>query len=58
MGLLRKTVGTFIFSVISFAAFANYIMVPMDETQTDHLKSYGVTYWVLEHDIEAWWLLN
>lgn len=47
-----------IFMALSFPARSNYILVPMDETQTDHLKSYGVAYWVLEHEVEAWWLLN
>jgi hypothetical protein len=36
-----------------------YILLPMDaESQTDHLKAYGITYWVLENGVEAWWLLN
>ena len=30
----------------------------MDETQKDHLKSYGVTFWVLEKNVEVKWLLN
>jgi hypothetical protein len=30
----------------------------MDNTQKNHLKSYGLTYWALENNIEAWWLLN
>ena len=30
----------------------------MDNTQKNHLKAYGVTYWVLQHDEEASWLLN
>ncbi len=30
----------------------------MDETQKDHLKSYGIAYWVLEKDVEVKWLLN
>jgi hypothetical protein len=28
------------------------------EEQSDHLKAYGVTYWVLEKGVEAYWLLN
>ena len=28
------------------------------ESQRDHLKAYGITYWVLDQGIEAWWLLN
>ena len=40
------------------SAFGSYILLPMDETQTNHLKAYGVTYWVLESEVEVWWLLN
>src|SRR5439155_14867959 len=25
------------------------LLVPMDDAQTDHLKAYGLTYWVLAH---------
>ena len=35
-----------------------YILLPMDEAQTDHMKAYGITYRVLELKTEAWWLLN
>ena len=41
-----------------FHANANAILVPMDETQKDHLKAYGVAYWVLENEIVMEWLLN
>ena len=44
--------------IISFSLKAAYILIPMDNTQKNHLKAYGVTYWVLEHDVEASWLLN
>ncbi len=30
----------------------------MDNTQKNHLKAYGVAYWVLENDVEIDWLLN
>ncbi len=45
-----------VFSVIQIRAA--YILVPMDNSQAQHLKSYGVTYWVLQNQVEAWWLLN
>ena len=35
-----------------------YILIPMDEAQTNHMKAYGITYRVLELKTEAWWLLN
>ncbi len=37
---------------------AAYILLPMDMDQKDHLKAYGITYWVLDNGVEAWWLLN
>jgi hypothetical protein len=51
----------FLFSLIFIngsAALANRILIPMDETQTDHLKAYGMAYYVLEQDIQVDWLLN
>jgi hypothetical protein len=30
----------------------------MDDTQREHLKAYGIAYWVLEQDVEVSWLLN
>lgn len=40
------------------AVKAQKLLIPMDESQKDHLKAYGITYWVLQHDKEAEWLLN
>jgi len=40
------------------AALAQKILIPMDQTQTDHLKAYGVTYWVLKQNVNVEWLLN
>jgi len=37
---------------------AQKLLVPMDSRQTNHLKAYGLTYWVLEQDQTAEWLLN
>ncbi len=39
-------------------AKASYIFIPMDERQTNHLKAYGIAYWVLTYDVEVYWLLN
>ncbi len=43
---------------LSFSLLANYLLVPMDKTQTNHLKAYGVAYWILQQEVEAEWLLN
>ncbi|NQU88341.1 MAG: asparagine synthetase B [Mariniphaga sp.] len=34
------------------------LLIPMDESQKNHLKSYGITYWVLDQGLEVRWLLN
>ncbi|MCC6840827.1 MAG: asparagine synthetase B [Flavobacteriales bacterium] len=38
--------------------FAAKILIPMDKAQADHLKAYGLVYWVLESDVTVEWLLN
>ncbi len=37
---------------------AQFILIPMDLKQTDHLKSYGIAYWILEQNVNIEWLLN
>jgi hypothetical protein len=39
-------------------AFANHIFIPMDNTQKEHLKAYGLCYWALSKQVEVDWLLN
>lgn len=48
----------YVFLCLAFSAKASSILIPMDETQKNHLKSYGVAYWVLERQSEVQWLLN
>ena len=44
--------------LISFQGFSSKILIPMDDSQSNHLKAYGVTFWVLGNGVEAQWLLN
>ncbi|MCS6991857.1 MAG: hypothetical protein NZL95_08345 [Chitinophagales bacterium] len=37
---------------------AAVILLPMDLSQTDHLKAYGVAYWVLTQGYKVDWMLN
>lgn len=38
---------------------ANFILLPMDEvSQKNHLKAYGITFWCLDKQYKASWLLN
>ncbi|MGB2088407.1 MAG: asparagine synthetase B, partial [Psychroflexus salarius] len=50
---------TSFFILISLFVKANFILIPMDyESQSNHLKAYGITYWLLEQQQKVQWLLN
>ena len=39
-------------------SFTQKILIPMDQTQIDHLKAYGIAYWTLKQGENIDWLLN
>lgn len=43
---------------ISTYAKASFILIPMDESQSNHLKAYGIAYWILSKNVPIDWLLN
>src|SRR5690606_21724123 len=44
---------------LSATSFASHILIPMDaESQRNHLKAYGITYWSLNSGVKVQWLLN
>lgn len=48
-----------LFLVFFLPVRASYILIPMDaDSQKEHLKAYGITYWVLDKGHTAKWLLN
>lgn len=50
---------SFYFFIFTFSLFSqSKLLIPMDLKQTNHLKAYGVAFWVLEHNGEVDWLLN
>lgn len=49
---------SFLLLIIGVSTQAASILIPMDETQTNHLKAYGIVYNALEKGHKAWWLLN
>jgi hypothetical protein len=53
-----KKIFVLLFILCSFYARAAYILIPMDESQKNHLKAYGIAYYALEKNIECKWLLN
>jgi hypothetical protein len=48
----------FCFLIVFKVSAANSIFIPMDEKQANHLKAYGIAYWILKTDNEVDWLLN
>ena len=53
----RILVCFFVF-LVSISANATHIFIPMDNSQTNHLKAYGIAYLALEKGIKVDWLLN
>ena len=56
---MKKAIVFVFLLFLSFNTFASYILIPMDaESQKNHLKAYGMAYWVLEKQLKVQWLLN
>lgn len=55
---MKKTIIFIATILLSINSFALYLLIPMDDTQTNHLKAYGISYWILNQKGEVSWLLN
>jgi len=53
-----KTAFLILFLFLTVFVRAAYILIPMDNTQQNHLKAYGIAFWVLKQNVEISWLLN
>lgn len=47
-----------LFCLSGWVVKANYILIPMDRGQSNHLKAYGIAYHALKKGYEIQWLLN
>jgi hypothetical protein len=54
----KRSLFLFGFIILMRLVHANSILIPMDEKQTNHLKAYGIAYWILRNETEVDWLLN
>src|SRR5215203_7370680 len=45
-------------AIVPLRSSAPWLLVPMDDRQTDHLKAYGLTYRALKRGVKAEWMLN
>jgi hypothetical protein len=56
---MTKLLAFLLLCLFTLQSNASYILIPMDEaSQKEHLKAYGITYWTLEKQVKAKWLLN
>jgi hypothetical protein len=55
---LQKLVVLLIFSFFILSLSASRILLPMDVVQKNHLKSYGIAFWVLNKNLQVDWILN
>src|ERR1700741_2832972 len=55
---MKRIVTILLLSLFCSSGFATQILVPMDKDQKNHLKAYGIAYWILKQDVEVYWLLN
>jgi hypothetical protein len=44
--------------LFSFSGRSTQLLIPMDESQTDHLKAYGIAFYCLERNVTVEWFLN
>lgn len=54
---LLKPILFLIFSSV-IISHAQFILIPMDLKQSNHIKAYGIAYWILTHETNVEWLLN
>tara|TARA_B100001146_G_C16197327_1_gene442386 strand:- start:1869 stop:3173 length:1305 start_codon:yes stop_codon:yes gene_type:complete len=57
--LVKALVFGVFFIAFTLPAMASYVLIPMDaDSQKEHLKAYGITYWTLAKQQKVKWLLN
>ena len=49
----RLITATLVLALGAGSLHAQYVLVPMDAQQSNHLKAYGLTYWTLERGLTA-----
>ncbi len=55
---MKRFITLLILGFLISSAFPQKLLIHMDLEQSDHLKAYGVAYWVLEQGVNVEWLLN
>ncbi len=58
MKVIRRLLLATVLALTAVPASAQYLLVPMDLTQTNHLRAYGHAFHTLEAGAKVNWLLN
>lgn len=53
-----KSILFILFFAIAEISVASSILIPMDQQQKNHLKAYGLAYWMMKKETPVDWLLN
>ena len=53
-----KKLSVIVLFLLSGYARASYVLIPMDMSQKDHLKAYGIAFWIIKNGGTVDWLLN
>ena len=56
--IFKKQILLLIFLLCFSFSHAAYILINMDDQQTNHLKAYGIAFLSIENEINVKWLLN
>lgn len=54
----RKNLILLLLFIFYIQAKASFLLVPMDTSQSNHLKAYGITFFSLQNGVKVQWLLN
>jgi hypothetical protein len=55
---MKRLIVVLLLLLMTVFAEATQLLIPMDVSQSNHLKAYGIAYWVLKQDVKVDWLLN
>jgi hypothetical protein len=55
---MKKLFASLLLLLLFVPMTASKILIPMDDGQDNHMKAYGIAYWVLQNKIPLDWLLN
>ena len=56
--MMKKYLVLLLLSFSISTCYSTQLLIPMDESQSNHLKAYGIAFWTLENGLTIEWLLN